>query len=215
MRIRQTTVPCYALALALLGSLPLAGSARAEGEPARAWVFDLRVVRVVGPPALGEAGPDWASPGGGLPVTTTPWRNLLDLLKQRGETTVLLDRRVTAVSGEPASIADTQVAAARVFERRDRSNETWRAGVIETGVRGDLLADARTTYKIDVKWELGGGDPEAVPLQGSAAWTGSWPLLGGETLVLTHRQQLARPGGGTGVPAGVEIYAFLTARPVP
>jgi hypothetical protein len=65
--------------------------------------------------------------------------------------------------------------------------------------------------EIDVRWEEGSPTDGAAP-QGSASWKGAAPLPAGETLVLSHRQQVI--AGKSGL-EGLEIYVLVTGWPVP
>ncbi|MFV1958007.1 MAG: hypothetical protein ACC662_01205 [Planctomycetota bacterium] len=194
------------------------GAAPTAATSGTAWVYDVRVVRVLGTtPEAAEAPAPWAQDERGAPVVTTSWPDLLKLLKARGTTTLLLDQRVTAVANMAAEVEqrfDWQVA---IFDRRDEANEFYKSSVLSSGCRANLRTGAFLEYEVKVNWALGekaldedADDDEAVrPLQGAVNWRGAYPPLQAQTLVLTHREQLALPDGTV---QPVEFYAFLTGR---
>jgi hypothetical protein len=215
MRTRGTR-SVAALVLLLLVALSAGDRARAgEDTAVGAWVFDVRVVRILGTsPDVVEQGPAWALDETASPVVTLPWKDLWTSLEERGRAVLLLDRRVTAVEGTDAQIVDSQSRPGERFERRDSHNETWGSASVETGVTARLSAAGTLRYEIDVRWdlELPAGATRG-RFTGLSRWNGTWPRLNGKTLVLGHRQQV--PAAGDAAPIPVEIYAFVTVRFVP
>jgi hypothetical protein len=213
----RTRVVAAILAVGAAVVLARDGAVADDAVPARTtpagWVFDLRVVGVVVPRDVSEKGPPFDEVPAGGPLVATPWPVLLQTLKARGSTRLLLDRRVTALPGAGrVEIDDSQTRGVEMLNRRDASNETWVSGVIDTGVKAALTTGDAFGYVIEVRWATDAKAPNAPPLlQGRTGWQGAWPAFDGRTLVLSHRQQIDAPGLD---PTGLEIYVFLTATAV-
>jgi len=195
-----------------------APAAATPSAPGVGWVYDVRVVRVLGAtPDAVEAPATWAQDDHGAPTVTTSWADILVQLKARGTTTLLLDQRVTAVPNVEVEVeegCDWQIA---IFDRRDRANEFYKSSVMSKGCQAKLETGAFLQYDVQVNWALGqkpaaeDDDEAARPLVGTVTWKGAYPVLRAQTLVLTHREQLVLPDGTV---EPVEFYAFLTGRRV-
>lgn len=207
------------VALAVVAALGVAASgARAEDEvkPARAtWVYDVRVVRVDTEVAATVAtAPPWQADG--RDTTDVRWPELLASLGARGRTTILLDQRVTAVSGEPTEFRQLRKRPVRALRHRtvaapeQAGAELWETSSVETGVRGSMSASPHgLSFQLEASWEQPGED--RMPIVQEASWKGSHaPLADGETLVLHLRQQ---PPSAADGPGGLEIYVLVAARP--
>jgi len=214
--------PLFALLLLGLSVLALgAGIARppsvgAEEEtPARAsegqWVFDLRVVKVVGDEALAEQEAAWAGGDAGEPIVRTAWPELLAAVKERGATTILMDRRVTALDGIPVDVVQTRSEQLEVFDRRDQNNEFWKGSILNNGCQAKLLPRQHLEYEVSVHWSQSRA-ADTFPLQSSSTWHGHALHFEGSTLVLGHREQVDLGGEA---PVTVEIWVFLGARRLP
>lgn len=206
------------LGLVVLGTAAvlLGPRARAEDAPSapkvpEAWVYDIRVVRVdPSDPAVVETAPTWKPAGATGASTTATWADLLGGLKARGATTILLDQRVTTVAGVATEFKQQRRRPVLSLRNRAANAETWETMYIETGTSGQLVSTAHgLQYMIDVSWEEAPKEDGTGPV-GNVSWKGT--RSGGatvETLVLSHRQQVA---GSTGQ-RGLEIYVFITGTP--
>lgn len=211
----------YVLGLALLaGGLLATSGDQAWGDdgPSDAlsgvWVYDVRVVRVdTTTPEITETSAPWEVTDGG-PTVTTAWPVLLKQLKERGRTTLLVDQRVTAMAGTEAVVTQKRDRQIRMFQNQDLHNERWQSSTISTGCTAKLSMQAPgfLRYSVQVSWEMGPEDSDLRPLAGSTAWSGTYPALRGETLVLSYREQVVYADRE---PRGVEIHVFVTGRLVP
>ncbi len=158
-----------------------------------------------------EKAPDWLKPG--ATTVDLAWGALLENLKARGTTTVLLDQRVTSLAGREVLVRDTRDRQIEQFSRRDRNNETYQNSTITTGCTAKLRTDEGLKYDVEVKWALARQEGDLRPALGTTAWSGDHPLLdGGKTLALRWAQQSVWEGRPT---RGIEIYAFVTGRRAP
>ena len=214
---RTLRVPLLVLSLLVLGVAAtspvgvVADEEVASAPPQGQWLYDLRVVKVVGDMALAEKPAPWAEGAGGRPIVDTAWPVLRQALQERGATTLLMDQRVTTVPYVPAQLKQSRAEAMEIFDRRDKSNEFWKSSVRNDGCDGKLMPGSELDYEVLVQWSLSRPDSE-MPVQHTSAWRGRALHFPGSTLVLSHRQQ---DGVGGAEPVTVEIWAFLTARWLP
>ena len=202
------------LAAAVVAAVPLL-AARA-GDPtaeAGAWVFDVRVVRVdMTDPTGVEAPVPWEGAAGA--VTSTPYPDMLAVLKHRGQALVMLDQRVTAVGAIESKISQDVRLPLMTLERTDKFNVTQHMAEVHGGCTVTLSAGEMLRYGFAVNWydPAAPNAPEGLgATQFSLEWRGTAPVGGGGTLVLHHREQ-------RGVESPVracEVYCFLTARRAP
>jgi len=196
------------LAFALLPGRP----ARAEDPAVQpgVWIYDLRVVRVE---PVEAAGAEAALPFGTNSGATTdlPWKDALALLKQRGRTTLLLDQRVTTLTGVKANASSERVRPVLLVNMKTKNDEQRRASTIRSGCKLEVTpGDDAMRYVVDVRWTAPAASPDGAPQQLSAAWQGSHPPLRGRTLVLHQGEQVRVRNAGQA--RAVEIYALLTGR---
>jgi hypothetical protein len=195
----------FALFLVLVPS----ASVQADAPPMPgAHVYDVQAVMVLGKsPGVAELVPDWGGPVS-APLTTMAWNQRLLLLKQRGETTLLLDGRTTAVDGMPTELSRNWARFLRLFDRSDETNEYWKNSTVNEGVTVKLKAPSADflEYEAQVNWSLP-RQGEGAPLQGSWRMKGTVPMPDGKTLVLSHREQVPEEGQA---PRDVELYVFVT-----
>jgi hypothetical protein len=205
----------FVLSALVVASLALGtfAPAGADGPPADTaapvYAYDVQVVMVVGTTAdLAERAPDWGFQGG-VPLTTLAWPDRLLRLKQRGETTLLLDAHTTAIGGQPTETNRQLVRARKVYDRSDESNEYYKATTVTEGVTVKLLGTPDTQqYEFQVEWALPSGE---TLLLGSWRVHGTIAPQGGKTLVLSHREQVRDAAGEL---RDVEIYGFLARQPM-
>jgi hypothetical protein len=198
--------------------LASSGSAvRAEdrpGEVSGVWVYDLRVVQVDAPsPEAVEGAPALTPTEANAATVRTGWPDILATLKARGNTTLLIDRRLTSVGGS-AEVTQRWTRNALVLSHRAGDMSQWTHQLITTGVDAKITTSGGAVeYRISIQSELAPeSGPEGSAVQGSATWSGTHPSLSGSTLVLGHREQVRVRGG----PAqGIEFHAFLTGAWVP
>jgi hypothetical protein len=199
------------LAVVVLGLDALrAPPGAAEDAPAAAWIFDTRIVRVDAERReVAESAPSLLD----LSTSTVraEWPALLEALKARGTTRVLLDQRVTAFEGHKAQV-EHEIQAAHLFTVfASQTDEQRRSAPLTTGAHASYVAQAGggLDYEVVVNWALAvGGTTGNTTMR--TRWTGTHgPLGAGETLVLHHR---AQGDGASALPPAAEIYAFVTAR---
>jgi len=174
------------------------------------WTFDLRVVCVVGPPALVDAPDPWTAGGTAPALAAFAWPDALVALRARGRPEVLCDRRASGLLSARVKVEERTARPLEVLDRRDRENEVWKGSAVHTGVLLEVVAKEDLEYRLQVQWESprAGSEP-AGPRQHEVSWEGGCALARGRALVLVHRQQVE---DAEGAPAVEEIYAFLTAR---
>ena len=196
------------LAVGLLSSGPQ--PAGADEGPQGMWVYDIHLVRVdTTTPEVVEAAPAFL--GAGTTVTES-WAALLAKLKDRGQTTVLLDQRITSLPGSEILVRDTGDRQIEQFSRRDRNNETWQSSTLSSGASVKLKTTDHVAYSIEFKWMLDREEGELRPLLSTASWSGMHTLLDGRTLALRYAKQVRLEHRE---PRGVELYAFVTGRLAP
>jgi hypothetical protein len=213
-----------AVGLLLVSGAGLLGATRARAEDAPAagrapttWVYDVRVVRV----DLGDAAPadptTWKPQGDVGATTAMPWSEILATLAARGEATILLDQRVTAIEENPIQFRQKKQRRLLTLRSRQRHNEEitdfYDGTYAESGAEGDLLVGrGGLQYSVDVSWESNVGE-EGVGSVNRATWKGSRVGFGSrESLVLSHRMQETLPGPKRGT---TEIYVVITGAPLP
>ncbi len=213
----RTYVTFVGLAALLAASSLFSGdAARAEDDDQSAhgvWAVDIRVVRV--DPAY-AAGAEAASPFAERSGTTIalPWPEILTRLKKRGATTLLCDARATALEGMKCQLTEESALPRLGLISEDKNNQQYRSMTVKTGVSYEqTLLDGRLTYQAHINGALSTGGPKEPPAQYTVRWTGAHRALGGATLVLVHRQQIARPPPAEA--KALEHYAFITCRFVP
>jgi hypothetical protein len=195
---------------ALLGGLLLLGAASlgipaargGESEPT-AWVVDARIVRVdLVDPAAAEQTP-FQEPDG-LEARTFP--DLLGALKERGTTTLLLDQRVTALSGTTAEAKRQRTRWIEQFQRRDVNNENWIGSALNESASVQVVCGETCEYTVDVEWLLPlEAEGMTEPLVRSA-WKGRLVARPGRTLVLRQAEQVVWRSTER---RGFELYVFL------
>jgi hypothetical protein len=218
----RTYVTLFALAALLAATSLLSGdAARAEEDPwqdaghapSGVWAVDVRVVRV--DPAY-AAGAEAASPFPERSGTTIglAWPEILARLKKRGTTTLLCDARCTALARVKCQLSEERAVPSLGLISEDKNNKQYRSQTVKTGVSYEqTLLDGRLTYQAHINDALTTGGPKQPPAQYTVRWTGAHPPLNGQTLVLVHRQQIARPPPAEA--RALEHYAFITCRFVP
>ena len=218
----RNQVTIGALSLALLAGLCAMGwqPAVADDKPAakapatpNVWIYDVRMVRV--DPATPE-GAEKPGPFADLSGTTTraTWPEALAALKNRGQTTLLMDQRVTALESEKGMVETSRSMPMLAASFADDNNRQLRSLRMMVGCQAALLTGgaggATFSYDLEVKWTLHHpvadlGSPEV-----KTRWSGSHTTLAGKTLVLHSREQVLASDGKS--LRAVEIYALVTGR---
>lgn len=200
--------------LVLVAAAALAPAVRGgdepQGGPDGVWVYDVRVVRVDTPtPEAVEAALPWEAAG--TSTVDTPWPVLLQQLKARGATTILLDQRVTGCPGYTVTASQTRDRQIETLVNRDLANERWQGSPCVTGCTAKLETSTRNVleYNVEARWEIRSEVERVRPIFCSSRWDGTHPDLTGRTLVLSYREQAETWGDAR---VGVEIHAFVTAR---
>ena len=188
MRIPATLVAALALLLAL-GALRPAAAEDAPG-PRGHWLYEVRIVRV--DPADAAA----AETGSAFPemdgtTIDLPWGAILKRLKQRGKTTVLMDSRLTALTGVKAVATQEASTPIVALNFQDRNNEQFRSQLVKEGCTFEQITSDTLHYTVQVRGCLTPPLPQQAPVQYVVNWNGTHARLAGRTLVLEHRQQVA------------------------
>lgn len=206
------------VALATIGLLVGPGAHAEDGaaapKPPESWVYDVRVVRVDSADStVLEVAPTWEPAGASGATTTSTWADLLTGVKGRGRATILLDQRLTAMSGVRTVFKQERRRPVLSLRNRSGSSDNWEAAYVETGTKGEFVSSREgLQYEVNVRWEEAPAADGTAPVA-SAEWSGSCAKFkAGETLVLSHRQQQV-----VKAPAlqGLEIYVFVTGWSVP
>lgn len=214
LALRMPLVAIVALAVALLFSsaLPVgADDGAKEDAPAGQWLYDIRVVKVVGDHDLAARPAAWAEGPGGSPVVPTPWAGLLTSVRERGATTILMDQRVTTLPDMAVEATQSRARQLEVFDRRDQNNEFWKGSILNEGCTAKLVPGDHLEYEVHVQWTQA-RPGSTIPLQATSRWRGNVLHFPGSTFVLSHREQVDIGGEA---PVTVEIWAFLSARWLP
>lgn len=215
--MRTHHVPAWTLlvvAAAVLFSqaCPVGAEDEAPAESPRGqWVYDLRVVKVVGDVDLAARPAPWAESSNGSPVVEATWPDLLKAAKGRGVTTILMDQRMTTVANREVNVTQSRAAHMEVFDRRDQNNAHWKGSVLNEGCQAKLLPGDHVDYEVSVQWSQAQA-ASRLPLQATSRWRGSAFHFPGKTLVLSHREQVDVGGDA---PVTVELWAFVSARWLP
>ena len=221
------------IALSLLATVCFLGllawpSADVAGAPEETgvWIYDLRIVRVDPLSAqVAETAPDWFQDG--ATTTDKPWPELLRSLKTRGRTTLLLDQRVTGMTGVKTLAEQKRASPVLSTNFRSETDVREQLTTIQSGCRVELTSTKMLSYGVSAKYELfpvarapasavhGGAKSGQMYVVQSGPevetmWHGSHPALNGKTLLLHYREQVAFAGEEQ--PQAVELYAFITAR---
>lgn len=206
-------------ALALFLTFALLAPARPfatadEGMSPETWTFDVRAVRVdASSPDIVEKHAPWEVDAQGRevasPAVDLPWTKILAALKERGQTTILVDQQLTGVKGQEVDMIQNRDHQVRTFQGADINNERWIGSVVSTGTKAKLLVGDVFEYEAEVRWAHSTKEPIGGLPTGMVRWRGSYAVESGETLVLHHRNQKASPGVESN---GIELYVFLTAR---
>lgn len=177
------------------------------------WVCDIRIVRVDPPTAAGMEAP---SPFPELTGTTIglTWPVILGRLKKRGVTTILLDQRVTAITGDKCSVKEESTTPVVGLISEDINNKQYRSMPIRAGTRYEqTVGGGQFRYQASVNGVSTPPAPKKPPPAYTVSWQGSHPVLQGKTLVLVHRRQIAQTPPMAA--KAVEHYALITGRFVP
>jgi hypothetical protein len=200
---------------------------RPSGRMSRTQIFDVRIVRVDTPTPAGVEQP-CALLKGAQTTTALPWPELLGLLKKRGTTRLLMDRRLTSTTGvvvrgsEERQMPILQLNSRSVREG-EGGTENQAAARLRSGCKAEFLvsterpAGASLSYKLETRGVLESSSKQAEGATETLhTWDGAHPLFGlagPETLVLSHREQVRDPGDDAA--RGVEIYCFVTLQSGP
>ncbi len=187
--------------------------ARADDKPrAGVWVFDVRIVRVdPATPEVSETQSVFEQAEG----TTVPmgWPQILDALKKRGKTTILMDQRLTTVEGVKGRLNNVVDHPILMVNFSDDNNTQRRQAAMKTGCSFEVIpTSSEMTYQVESRWALMRTqvkDTQAPP-QGLTAWQGTHPALTGDTLVLHSREQIETIREAS--VKAVEFYALVTGR---
>lgn len=201
--------------LAGLAALVLAPAVQSEEAEAVAtpglWMFDVRLVRVdAATPEAVESQAPWEAEGSC--IVDTPWPELLSQLKARGKTTLLLDQRVTSITGMEALISQTSDRQWEQLVSRDLSNERYGIAPIVTGGTAKLRMQEpdRLQYQLEARWELRSGSEQVRSILCATKWSGTLAAVAdGRTLILSYREQIETWGDAR---VGTEVHAFVTLR---
>jgi len=218
MRIHFTVLAAIALLLAVCAFLS-SDVARA-GDPAedaarqaaRLLVYDVRIVRVVTPTPEGVEQPCPFLRGDATTITAS-WGDVLDALKKRGTTTLLMDQRVTGCAGDRIKMSDERQVPVLQFTTKTLTSETHQAARIRSGCKIELIGgpDGLMNYRAEIR---GATDPTSslatAAMETLTSWEGCHAALDGRTLVLSHRVQVLDPGDKNA--RGVELYCFILGR---
>ena len=187
-------------------------------------VFDIRMVRVE---ASHPEGIEQPCPllSGSATTTQASWPEILAALKKRGKTTVLMDARTTTSPGKVTKVSEERqvpviLPQSRVERAGQAASENLAAARLRTGCKAELVVSegarpgapsvAFLEYKLETRGTMSATLPGATgPTESLHVWQGTHPALSGETLVLSHRQQVITPGEDA--PRGVEIYCLVSA----
>lgn len=202
-RRRSVWIGGGALVVLALGFAP-AGAAPEEAGPPPAWMFDVRVVRVdLGDGERAEQRP--AFQAADRSTSDLAPGALLDALKARGTTRLLLDQRVTTVEGRRCVAQQELHESHLALQFRDASNEQHRPTALRTGAIAQFVPTSEGLgYEVRLEW-AGAAQPAGTALH-LARWEGTHPLPEGRTLVLHHAQQHAQG-------AATEVYVLIRAHP--
>jgi hypothetical protein len=213
----QVLIGAFSLAL-LLVFCPMAfnpavaedkPAAKAESSPA-VWIYDVRLVRV--DPAAAE-GAEKAGPFAKANGTTTSasWPEALAALKNRGQTTLLMDQRVTALEGTKAEAKMVRSLPVLAAAFQDKANRQLRSARLQTGCNAALTTTgASFFYDVEVKLALHPPTDDMGAPEMTTRWSGSHTTLSGKTLVLHSREQILSADGKS--QRAVELYALITGR---
>lgn len=185
----KSLVACAAV-LALFVALGAPTTAVAEdGKRGETFLYEIRIVRV-DPKAAADS--EAGSPFPELTETTIdlPWKTVLERLKKRGHTTVLMDTRMSAAPGIKSEVTDERITPIVALNFEDWNNQQYRSQPVKIGSTFKQTTSAQLSYQIAVRGTATAPATRRAPAQYMIQWNGSHPRLGGQTLVLEHRQQV-------------------------